>query len=200
MMKTFILTLCSLLLALGLLAQREIIVDQPIEKPIEQAIDRETIRKKLEDVATEGKTLEQIKTARIAKWQLSKAAEQIAHRREMAKDLVADLQRPDKPPPGRPGGIRVRLVWTDTAAWDAWDQKFDGIPRLKGGFAMDINNPTYEIAATYDEDTGEQLTPPSGRRYTEIQARLPVIHWLEAQGVTVYRAGGFDPLTFDETP
>lgn len=38
---------------------------------------------------------------------------------------------------------------------------------------------------------GDDVTPPSGRRFTEVQASMVEIAWLEAKGVSVTRAGSF---------
>lgn len=38
---------------------------------------------------------------------------------------------------------------------------------------------------------GDDVTPPSGRRFTEVQASMVEIAWLEAKGVSVTAAGSF---------
>lgn len=185
-----ILRLLVILLLSGasLLAQRA----QPIERP--PISDREkAVRKKLEDVDTTGLTLEQIKSARIAKWRLTQAREKQEHRAQLRDDLEEDKTRENRPNTQRRGGMRVRLVWADTAAFEAWQSEFEGLPRIKNRFAFLITNPAYEFP-------GDDVTPPSGRRYTVIPVTIAEQHWLEAQGVTITQAHNFEPVIYETTP
>lgn len=143
--------------------------------------ERTTTR--LTDVDTTGLTREQRKTARATEFTATTTQERAAVRAIIAEDVVEDYER-GLQRPGHRGGARVRLVWADTLAFQRWQNNFGALPGIDTRYALVIGPAAYE-------NPGDDVTPPSGRRYTEIQATEAERDWLEANGVTLCNPGGF---------
>ena len=142
---------------------------------------------RLEDPNTTGMNRGQRKAARnIFKVNNGRAAEK-AHKDRLKDDIAEDKAR-GMQPAGRRGGMRVRLHWSTQADFDTWKAKYDGMPGLRKGnknrYALIIGFPAYEFP-------GDDVTPPSGRPYTEVYLVESEIHWMEHNGVTVTKPGSF---------
>lgn len=143
----------------------------------------------LDDIDTTGKTEEQIETERIAAFRVADTTTaKRKHRRARQEDAQEDAARPNKPFPGRQPGIRVRLWWPGTPALRQWKQEFQGPRKIGRGWTFEIGACRYGVEATYDAE-GNELTPASGRRWTEVKVPRRQIHWLLANGVNVSKVG-----------
>lgn len=169
---------CCLCLGLGgpqLAAQRTLEGD---------ALTRERTTTKLTDVPNrENLTDEQLKAARLTLFSTATEPTVRQIQTRMTEDREEDAAN-GWPRPGHRGGLRVRLTWADTATFTAWQTKYQGIPKIEERISLVIGPTAYEIP-------GDEKTAPSGRRYTEVQADLAEIAWLEAKGVIVTAAGSF---------
>lgn len=164
------------------------ITERPRLEPVERTIAE------LTDVENkEALTREQLYAARLATWSISTRQQEAEHKQRIAEDRQQDAIR-GLPLPGHRKGRRARLTWPTTLNWERWRDKFEGIPSIDGRYTIRISSTAYEFP-------GDEVTPPTGRRYTEIPVDEPEVDWLRMHGVTVTQAGSFtEPLETNETP
>lgn len=145
----------------------------------------------LEDISNrEALTREQLLAARTAAFAVDTRAKEAEHLTRIAEDRVADRER-GLPRPGHRKGRIARLVWPTTTFFDRWQQRFEGIPSIASNFTIRIGPTAYEFP-------GDEVTPPSGRRFTEIPVTEVEQDWLTINGVTLCDPGTFNPLTTTE--
>lgn len=152
-------------------------------------LERNTTR--LTDVDTTGKTKEQVYTEREAIWKINTKLKETEHLSRYSEDRAEDSLR-GWHKPGHRGGRRVRLVWVDSTTFERWRTKFKGLPAIDTRYSLEIGPAAYE-------NPGDDVTAPSGRRYTEIQATQAEQDWLTINGVTLCNPGSFDPLSKEQT-